>query len=317
MSSIKKLTLKLKSGLLSDLQSDTVMGHFCWRLVDRFGEDKLKDFIKLYRDNNPVFTISDGLLSKNGEIFFPKPLIHFKPANEKVNSKKEKILKFQINKELKSKQLLTLKQFNLLLNGKINELYNALIANESEYPKYFTDLRTSVEIDRQKMSSKEGQLFSYYPKFLDENTRVVFLVKVLNQNNFDNFQCEQILKDVFEIGYGKKKSSGYGQFEVVSFIDFKEFEEPSRSSGFVTLGNYLPSEMDNIAPESNYDFIVKYGKLGEEKSLSENPFKKPLILFTPGSVFYTDKAKPFYGRITDFELGAVQFCMPFTLNLVL
>lgn len=324
--SIKKLTLKLKSGLLSDLHSDTVMGHFCWRLKDRLGEEKLKEFISLYTKDEPIFTISSAILQKDGELFFPKPLINIKSENQNQNqiSKKEKILKFQINKELKSKELLTLNQFNLFLNGKIDELYNDLISSEIEYPKFESDLRLSVEIDRAKMSSREGQLFSYYPKFLNEKSRVIFLLKIFNEENFEMFKCEQVLKDIFEVGFGKKKSSGYGQFEVElkdgkTLEDFNSFEEPSKANGFVTLSNYIPSANDSIS-KSNYDFIVKYGRLGEEKSLSKNPFKKPLIMFTPGSVFKTEKIKEYYGKVTkggdvsEFDLEAVQFGMPFTLN---
>ena len=321
MSTIKKLTLKLISGLLSELQSDTVMGHFCWRLKDRLGESKLTEFIKLYSNDKPVFTISNGLLTRNEELFFPKPLIHFKSDGNQSSTKKENMISFLKNKEMKSIEYLTLSQLNLFLNGKINELYNELSESKIDYPRFETDLRVSVEIDRNSYSSKEGQLFSYHPKFLDEKTRVVIFIKVLDQTNFDNFECKEVLKDVFEIGFGRKKSSGYGKFEVDGELEeFTQFEEPAESNGFLSLGNYLPSVEDNISVNSKYNFLVKYGRLGEEKSLSDNPFKKPLILFTAGGVFFTTVNQDFYGRITqtnhisEFDINVVQFGISVTLK---
>lgn len=333
MPTIKKLSLKLKSGLLSELQSDTIMGHFCWRLKDKFGVEKLREFISSYQNGNPVFTISNLLFEKDylnpktkkidqTELFFPKPVLHIKNPGEDHKSKKEKINVFMIHKELKNVNLLTLAQFNLALNGKIKELYESLQQDKLERPKFSSDLKVSVEIDRKSFTSREGQLFSYYPKFLDGNTHVIFLLKILNQQSFNEFKCDEVLRDVFEVGFGKKKSSGFGEFCIVGELeDFNKFEEPHTSNAFITLGNYLPAAEDGISENSQYDFIIKYGKLGEELSLSEKPFKKPMFLFTPGSIFFTDVKKDFYGRITKngeisaYDTNAVHFGIPLTLNL--
>ncbi|MEM3373493.1 MAG: hypothetical protein QXF76_04730 [Candidatus Anstonellales archaeon] len=328
MTHIKKLTLRQKSGLLSELHSDTVMGHFCWRMLDKFGETKLKEFIELYnKKETPVFTISNGLLEKGGELFFPRPLIHLKNSevNQKGKSKKEKMIDFLSNKDIKSINQLTTKQFNFAINGKIKELYESIFNDKIERPKFETDLRVSAEIDRHSLRAIEGRLFSTYPKFLDSrDTYVVFLIKVLTKEMYNHFHCEDVLKDVFEIGFGKKKSSGYGQFEVVGDItDYNEIKEPDNPNAFICLGNYLPSVSDNITNECYYDFIVKYGRLGEEKSLSENPFKKPLIMFIPGSIFKTSTKKEFYGKVTqsgdisEYDIEAINFGAPLTLNILL
>ncbi len=90
---IKKLKLKLKSGLLSELQSDTIFGHFCWRMKEKAGEDVLTEFIDSYHKDKPVFTISDGILEKGKVIFFKKPLIN-PNSNFKSENKKERISNF-------------------------------------------------------------------------------------------------------------------------------------------------------------------------------------------------------------------------------
>ena len=299
MATIKKLTLKLKSGLLTELHSDTIFGHFAWRFKEQQGDEKLEEFLNLFLNRQPVFTLSDGLFEKNEKIFFPKPLKLSPPLFENEN-KKQRIKSFIKQKESKSRKLVTLDEMNLYLNGKLVEFEKVLSGTDSkDFPKFEENLRVSVEIDRESFQSKEGQLFSYNPKHLDDDTFIIILIKIINEQKWNEYNCEKILKSVFEIGYGKKKSSGYGQFEVIGELeDFNEFKEPDESNGFVSLSHYLPANDDKIK-DAYYEINVKYGKLGEDKSGSQNPFKKPLLLMKPGSCFITDVQKEYFGRVTN------------------
>lgn len=315
----KLLKLKLKSGLLSDLHSDTVFGHFCWRLKDRLGNNGLAEFLALYKNRKPAFTISDGLLSQNNALFFPKPFLFFPANNENIKSKKDKIEAFLKYKDIKKRKFITFSELNLLLEGKLDDYFESLKAYYT-VPELKTILKISVEIDREKLKSKEGQLFSYSPSFTDENVFINFLIKILDESKFGEFGCEQVLKDVFEIGYGKKKSSGYGQFEILSIDNYAEIMEPDESNGFLTLSNYLPSNDDGII-DYRYELLLKDGRMGEGLALSEQPFKNPIIFMKPGSVIWTDDKKDFYGRCTiDGEINpaipeTIQNGIAFTLKL--
>lgn len=303
MSQICKLTLKQISGLLTELQSDTIFGHFCWRLKDFHGEEKLNYFLDLYRNRNPVFTISNSFFERDGILYLPNPHLPFKEKQED-KTKDEKIKSFLAYKDSKSKKFLTLVQFNEALTG--NDIAN----DDKKQPKYVKDLRTSVEISRETFSSKESQLFSYAPFYIEEEiisskknvfskTNTVIFIKILNESEFKNFDCEKILKEVFKTGFGKKKSSGYGEFDVSGFDKFEGFKEPEDSNGFITLSNYLPSEFDGItADNSYYELNIKYGKFGEELALIKNPFKKPIVFMIQGSCFKTVEKKEFFGRCT-------------------
>jgi len=124
---------------------------------------------------------------------------------------------------------------------------------------------------------------------------------------------------VFETGYGKKKSSGFGEFKIISTTEFNNFKEPDNSKGFISLSNYLPSNEDSIS-NAYYDLNVKYGKFGEEFGKSQNPFKKPIIFLTAGSCFLTDNKSEFYGRctdeseISDYFPNTIQNGIAFSLN---
>ncbi|MBN2572351.1 MAG: hypothetical protein JXA68_09510 [Ignavibacteriales bacterium] len=317
------LTLKQKSGLLTELQSDTIYGHFCWRLKEQFGVEKLTEFIALYRKNQPIFILSDGLLLVGNEIHFPRPFVFNKP--EIKQTKSEKILEFVKRKSSKERNFINLSELNKFLSsGKVDleekSSIDSSVKPQVKKPVKTETLRVSVQIDRNNFGSSEGGLFSYNPKYTREDVSYVIFIKVLDENRFDLFKCENILKELFRLGYGKKKSSGYGQFEVGDIVEFNEFEKLSDPNAFMILGNYLPSEDDKALP-IGYDINTKYGKLGEDLSQSENPFKNPIVFLTAGSCFRTTTKKDFYGRVTEpDEISkansfAVQFGIPFILNL--
>lgn len=318
MATVKKLSLKPTSGLLTPLQSDTIFGHFCWRMVEMKGEEVLKKFLELYLDGKPVFTISDGLYEVNGEVLFPKPLKQPPLTNESL-PKDEKMKKFLRRKEERGRKFITAPHLQLFIDGKMDE-YEEMFATENRQisPSLQDDLRIHVGIDRDTMKSEESKLFQAKPEYLGEGTGFALLIKVLDEPAYSQFEVESILMEVFETGFGKKKSSGYGAFKVNGFSDYKLIKEPETGSGFMTLGNYLPAATDKANP-GFYDHMVKYGKLGENQSSGSSPFKKPLILMKPGSCFKTDTIKPFYGRMTtpgeiSVKKEICQYGMPFTLN---
>jgi CRISPR-associated protein Csm4 len=317
------LEIKPKSGLLSELQSDTILGHFCWRLKEKYGEENLISFISSYHKGNPVFLISDGLLKDNDQIYFPNPFLFNKL--EIKDTKKEKIHEFIKRKKDKDSKFISLAQLNEFLDKGYISTSSAGQNTFLNYSKSKIEeqLRVSVQIDRSNFASAENKLFTYNPKYIHQDLNYVMLIKVIDEKLFEKYYCEQLLKDVFKVGFGKKKSSGYGQFEIIGDMkEFNSFKEPDNPNAFMVLGNYLPSEDDQSAP-IGYDINTKYGKLGEELSQSENPFKNPIVFLTAGSCFRTDNRKDFYGRVTDDgEVSSannfvVQFGMPFFVKMKL
>lgn len=316
---IKQLCLKPKSALITELQSDTIYGHFCWRLKEKLGEKKLADFIALYKNGGPVFLLSNGLLKSDNDIYLPTPYLFDKPQIKE--KKKDKILDFINRKQKKESPFLSLKQFNKLLNGtRFDNLPDS--ENKDIIPGERKHLHVKAQIDRKSLTAAQGKLFSYNPRVISKGYSYVIFIKILYENHFNEYQCEQIFKDVFTLGFGKKKSSGYGHFEdAITLNSFSGFDEPEDHNAIVVLGNYLPSDKDGITP-IGYNINVKHGKFGEELAQSENPFKNPITFLTAGSCFKTsNKQKNFYGRISDegeiseVHRKSVQFGCPFFLRM--
>lgn len=292
MSKIQILRLHQNSGLLTELQSDTVWGHFCWRLKDKHGEEALKNFLKEYEDGNPVFTVSNSYFERNDFVYLSYPLCEIQNIDIPNRNKSNKIDGFLKYKRLKSRKYLKLNDFNSFLQG---DDWRSEETDNNKEPSYLDSLRTSVEISRETLASKKSQLFSYSGKYVNEEfqtdkrelscTNTILFVKIMNIEKFEEIKGADLFVDIFDVGFGKKKSSGFGAFKVLAPLeDFTDFKEPEVSNGFITLGNYLPSDKDMFI-DYYYDILVKYGKLGEELSLSANPFKNPIIMLTPGSVF--------------------------------
>jgi CRISPR-associated protein Csm4 len=320
---IKKINVTLISGLLTPLQSDTLYGHFCWRLLELKGESVLDRFIDLYAKGNPVFTLSDGLYEVDGEVLFPKPIMS-KDENStdkpiKPLAKEEKIKKLLNKKKDRENRYIAPKSLQAFLDGDLAKYEGLLKTDPASSPKIIKDLRIHVGIDRNTLTHGDGLLFEQNPEYLGEKTSYAILVKILDESAYEDFEVESIFKDLFMTGFGKKKSSGYGAIEWHGMDDYPDLTEPvDDCNGFYTLGNYLPSIEDEIK-DGYYRFFVKYGKLGETGASGPNPFKRPMIMMKPGSCFEVKKARDFYGRLTipgeiSTTNSVVQFGMPFTLN---
>ena len=308
---IKKLSFVQRTGLLTELHSDTIFGHFCWRMMHGEGTKTLSSFLKEF-SKKPIFTVSNAFPGLQEEIFVPTPMVNLPSLIGKIDSKKESIINFLKLKRLKKFSSIPVTDWNLLLNGKTEDFAESLLAkleNPSEAPSFISDLRTRVKINRETYSSEEGKLFSQESKSIggtrqqikNDQIRWNIFIKVIDPKAFENeeFKCEKYLKEVFTLGFGKKKNIGFGEFKDIRLEDFEQFKQlKDGSNGFISLSNYLPSTDDELK-NFKYKQFLKYPKLGEEYSQSKDPFKRPIVFLMPGSVFYTDTMREYYGRCTN------------------
>jgi len=298
-----RVTFQLKSAVASAFQADTIFGHLCWAKRYLDGEDGLtKEFLEWYGKDVglPPILISDGFPCD----LLPRPLTP--PREPTSGSKQEQIEAYDKQKDLKSIQFLSPDEFNLAIHGKAFEPTK----KDSMSKKNVT---SKNQINRLTGTTGEGgQLFEFEETW--ERTPVSIYVKVAN--GFED-EAERLFRFVAEQGYGKRKSVGYGAIKSMDFQPFDGFRPPADANGYISLSHFVPAKDD--PREGCWKVLVKYGKLGEEYAAGENPFKRPLVMLAPGSVFRTEgKPKEFYGRLVpdiSSKDGVVQYAFAFPVPM--
>ena len=271
-----KVTLKLTSAYGTDWQADTIWGHLCWALRFAYGEVEVNDFITACEKGEPPILVSNGF---PGDLL-PRPIM---PAKQAVNRKEYGTLKEQ--KEIK---LLSLDEFNRVLNNEEIEFSQKgeRFATTSIMPKnQINRLSNTTSHD----DDTSGRLFSMTEYHLE--TVSVYL-KIA-----DSFveTAKELFQNLSMSGYGKRKTVGYGQFKMLSFVEFTGFNPPVDSNAFISLSNFTPATNDPV--NGYWNTLIKYGKLGEEYAITGNPHKQPLVMLRAGSCFYDNPTRGYYGRL--------------------
>ena len=299
-----RLTYKLGSAVASEWHSDTFFGHLCWALRYLEGEKALVEFLEAYQRNSPPLIISSGF---PGE-FLPNPLL---PPSRSFPSKlADAYALYRKEKARKEVKLISLEDFNKFLKGE------EFSAREDKRP---IERRVILKNQLNRLSGatgEKGNLYNFEEIFLraqgQEPPCISFYVKL--KEEFKE-RAERLFNLISEMGYGKRKSAGYGEIKEMDFKPFSGFKSPQKPNGFIILSNFIPAKDD--PKEGSWRAITKYGKLGEGFASYQNPFKQPLVMFTPGSIFYDSQPKEWYGRMVKIkDIGSshiVQYGLAFSL----
>jgi CRISPR-associated protein Csm4 len=241
------------------------------------GEDKLKDFLALYAAGTPPLLVSNGFPGD----FLPRPLTTHSAIdrNLPVNIQREQ---FREHKEAKANKWLTVAEFSRVLNGEPH------VPSRRNKPAEEKRVTLKNQLNRLTSTTGEGGALYNFEEYY--SPEITIYLKVA-----DDFigMANQLFQYIADTGYGKRKSIGYGQLELVSFKPPNEFICPEKPNGFVTLSNFVPSANDPT--EGFWNLIVKYGKMGEEWASEDHAFKKPLLMLEAGSTFFDSPPRDYYG----------------------
>lgn len=277
---IYKLKLKPKSSHITPWQSDTIFGSLCWILAQRDGAKSLQSFLDEYWSGHFPLVISGGFPAD----YLPRPLAgNFFSVKEGMN-KKEALELARKEKVVRKTTLVSLEEFNDIINGR-----NTFIR-----PKEKLNTVAGVmhnQISRLTGAAADGGLYEHQEIFWDDTHISLYL------GIEDGWQDK--VYDLFYAlslrGFGSRASTGKGHFTIEDFGEFNGFGLTGKANSFVVMSNYVPKTGDPL--DGQYKTFVKYGKLGQSYAHSENPFKKPLLMIIPGSVFWTERPSFAYGRL--------------------
>ena len=299
------LQFKPLSPSITPLQSDTLFGHIAWAVRYLRGEQELLTFLNKFQDNHDApLLISDGF----PQGYLPKPQFKALPIDEldaaiaeyALKEKKEYDQKKQteIHKALKSQSYLKIETMQSLqqsfsvetmLQASLEDLdWDAVLGEKKNGHR---DQETIVMYHNTVNRVHNQVLEGFYQQSTHFYAHDYVFDVYLKTNCFSKSDLEEIFGFIEMSGFGKDKSTGKGKFK----IDLKnenKLKEPADANAFMTLSHYVPNPQ---APRKGYyRLMTKYGRLGgdfacsvipDSKMKKVHPFKKPVIMTQPGSVF--------------------------------
>lgn len=298
-----KSTLCLKSASGTPWQADTLFGHCCWSLVRHKGPDFLtNEFFAEYRRGKPPVLISDGFPSG----WLPRPLGVKRNDQDALLPKAERITRYRTIKDGLEAHWLTVEEFNRARHGEF--------VQPKSQPHSAIRVVVKNQIDRltNTAGSRAGTLYDFTELYLPQVDVYWRLAEGYEE------LVRDFLASLVDTGYGKRKSVGYGHVKSFTFEAFDKFPAIPDSNGFVTLSSFVP---DGTDPKDGFwSTTVKYGKLGEERAVTGQPFKRPFIQLTVGSCFYDAPMQEWYGRFipaltTDPSVMHYGYALPVSLCL--
>ena len=260
-----KLILRPTSPIISELQSDTIFGHFAWGIFFVYGEDRLKELLKDFKEK-PFIIFSNGFIKG----FLPKPFLEpYLPKDSELKYAKEVKKKSLVDKEF---------IFNNIDNLNDNKIFQYL--KEKKY-KFEQELNITQKnsINRNSNLVTEG-LYTIKEKFVNQDYEIYFAYQDISKE-----EIEQIFNFIAKRGYGKDKSAGKGKFTFKIDWDFEEKKYfTTKKERYINLSNMFKSNNMHLLYGKT---ITKFPKAGGFYASSE-PYKNPCIMYLPGSTFIVE-----------------------------
>ena len=265
-----RITIKLKSSLVTLLKGDTIWGHFVWGIANHEGDETVDKFLEECKTENPPLIVSSAF--PQGTICKPIPEVkeHGDLSIEKYSEiKKNKKIKFVNARDyFEDKEGL---EFSEKVFENQNSMHNSI--------NRFTN-------------TVEGQNLYSVEEMWAKNGKEFFDLYILSSYTAE--RVTQLTKWAFENGYGADSSVGKGNIEVESDA---EIVQPSvKGKKYVALAPFVLDEKQKVQ-NLCADTFIRSGKIGGAFSSSLSPYKKTVILFDEGAIFESEEPLQFVGKL--------------------
>ncbi|NPV46793.1 MAG: hypothetical protein HPY69_07535 [Armatimonadetes bacterium] len=304
-----RIRLRLTAPTGTPWQSDTVFGHLAWQVARGALPDvSLEDFLAAFRDGSPPFVLSDGF---PGDLL-PRP---FLPVAAQAAASQEE---YKQQRERRKSRFVTAEDFASIRQGN-GTTWKGHDDPWERFEVPHASLNRVTETTTGPGGEAEGGAFFQTELMAIRDPGLDYLSLYLRAEPPWAERVAELLEGLSLLGFGRDRSVGIGAFEVQDCQPWDGFSPLAEANGFVSLSSYCPAATDPT--RGRWRVRLKYGKLGENAG-GANPFKRPLIQFEPGAVFWTDgPPQPFYGRaVTGLAPGlpeAIQCCYTLAVPCVL
>lgn len=322
-----------KSGLVTPLQSDTIFGHFCWAYSMLKGEEALTSLLKEMKHNPSALLLSSAFPKG----FYPFPAVALTledwkniAASSEMNLEDITKLCKHINWITKDEWDNRVNDFDIVnivikaVNNSKVETSKGTLINWDETPLhvdplYYASEPQAVTVIEKKASinrltgTTSAETANLYGTEVEYFAREVEFESYVQTDYLSKNDLEEIFDVIANSGFGKKKSSGRGQFQIK--IDEITPVTADAPNAWMILSNVVPHKDDPI--DCSYRGFTKFGKLGGTYAIDPNysPYKKPLFMLQPGTVFWgeTSPVGTLVENIHPDNSAIVQYARAFAL----
>ena len=299
------------SAFATPMRSDTLYGQLLCAAAELDGVAGVETLIKQFTDNQPPFILSSAFPAG----MLPVPVLsgikrsQFKSlAGGDMFGKLSQYKKFRKQSHIAvtdwsdvAGQMSSLKLFQHYLAKKTG-------TGSQARQKISRTMHNSIDRNSNRVIA-DGGLYSDEAQYFDSSYRYDLYVKTADRTNF-----ERLFNHVATVGFGANTSTGKGQFsfKIDESFDGSMFNQQGNAE--MNLSVCVATETDQFI--GTWSLFTKLGKVWNGFG-ETNPFKKPFIAFTEGSVFTQMPDSSYVLRNIHSNPDYVQIGLPLTLPLTL
>ncbi len=310
-----QLKWTLKSALSTEPESDTIFGHFCWTYLYLKGEKALTDFLHSIKIKEKAMEMSHAFLDQN----IPVPKLPLSLDQIKQIEKGTDFIYERDRKGFKKLKNFSIDHYHTYRhNFSLIDLYRDHYSHKTDLERYNQSQAQKHTITHNTINrisgttGNDGSLYQEISHYYPEKSVFYSWIKT---DCFELVELQEIFNQIALAGFGKNKHTGKGHFSIeIEDANPSLFNLPD-ANAWLLLSNCVPSANDST--QVFYNSKVKFPKLGGFKALTDSPFKYPVFMFTPGTVFIGKQAPTgsILENIHPFQPEVVQNLCAFTLPL--
>lgn len=258
-----RLTLRPLTAFGTPLAGDTLFGHLCWAVLERFGRARLGSLLQGYTDGNPFAALSDAF----PQGCLPRPAVPDAVIRWKLDPRQRKQMRRRIWLPAADPGLPLSEWLGMAQEANVME----------------TAVLTQNTIHRLTGTTGEGQ---FAPRQVE---RIDFVADakmdvyaVLDEHRLTAEELRQLMDDIGTMGYGRDASTGLGKFAIESVVESRWSR--ATSAHWLTLAPCAPEPAALDAARCYYQPVTRFGRHGSLGVRLGKPFKRPLLLLNTGAL---------------------------------
>lgn len=298
-----------KSPWSTRLRSDTLYGLICWHVAEREGSAACEKLIRSFEAGEPPFLLSSALPLG----FLPAPCLPpisrstFREISRAGDDPAKLFKALQEYKKFRKNAHISEFEWRKAMSNLSAATIFASWAKESEEkaePQEKLAFEPHVAIDRVSGTAADGALFFKRTTFFSDEFRLQIYARSDNPEWLATY-----LNHIGAVGFGADGNMGKGLFEAILDKDFKEDEfRLENADAMLLLSVCASTRMEGV--DGWYKMEIKRGKTGPGYG---NPFKRPFLMLSEGSVLRNEPGVAYVLRGINSDPRVVQILAPLSL----